>query len=680
MPTLSLEFDPLLPLMGLLLLAVGLGLLSLPTFYHRARGGWLRLITGLCLLVALLDPHIVQEQQDSLSDVTVVIADRSASNRLGERQNETDNAIAAIKAHLTSIGSEMRLVESAPNAGRTDLMAPLAAAMSDVPSDRLSGAILITDGRIDDHANTDAVTAMGRPVHTLLTGNPAAIDRRIEIIRGPEYAIVDKPTTLSFRVRQDNLSSMAPIGLTIRQSGRSPQQRMVRPDEQVDITIIPERRGELLIDVAVEAADGEESLINNRALFSINTVRDRLRVLLVSGEPHPGERVWRDTLKSDPAVDLIHFTILRLPSSQDPTPVSQLSLIPFPTERLFSEQIADFDLVIFDRYSMRGVLDLRYFNNLLDYVKQGGAIFVANGPEFSGPLSLHQTPLATILPAVPTGGVHVSGYVPALTDLGRRHPVTSGLSPRQGEQWGRWFRLINNQAQEGQVLLTGPGDQPLLVLNRAGDGRVAELMSDHVWLWARGIEGGGPYQELLRRTVHWLMKEPDLEESSLSGQARNGMIDIERRSLDAHDNKVILTAPDGTSQNVTLRTGEDGIARARVPAAQPGLYSLQDGDEATVVGVGPVGGHELSHIIPTDHFIKPLANATEGGIYWLRDGMPAIRHPSARATAAGNHWLGLPERHATRTESISQSPLLPAWGWALLLGGLSALMWWRESR
>lgn len=680
MPALSLEFDPLLPLMGLLLLAFGIVLLSALALYRRARGGWLRLLTGLCLLAALMNPHVVRENQTSLSDVTIVMADRSASNRLSQRQSETDAAIAAIRKHLEDMGGEMRLIESDPNAGRTDLMAPLAAAMSDVPPDRLTGAILITDGRIDDHSSANTITATGRPVHALLTGNPDAVDRRIEVLRGPEYGIVDKPTTLSFRVRQDNLSSTAPMRLTIRQSGRPPLQRMVRPDEKVDVTVIPERRGELLVDVEVEAADGEESLVNNRALFSINAVRDRLRVLLVSGEPHPGERVWRDTLKSDPAVDLIHFTILRLPSSQDPTPVSELSLIPFPTERLFSEQIEDFDLVIFDRYSMRGVLDFRYFDNLLAYVEQGGAVFVANGPEFSGPLSLYQTPLAAILPSAPTGGVSVGGYVPTLTELGKRHPVTKGLSPRKGEHWGRWFRLVNNQARAGQVLLTGPASQPLLVLNRAGDGRVAELMSDHVWLWARGVEGGGPYQELLRRTVHWLMKEPDLEEDALIGRAKDGVIEIEQRSLNNSDSEVILTAPDGTSQTITLKAGEDSIARAKVPASQSGLYSLQSDEKDTVVGVGPVGGHELSHIIPTDRFVKPLTDGTGGGVFWLQDGLPAIRHPSARATATGSNWLGLPQRHATRTDSISQSPLFPAWGWALLLGGLIVLMWWRESR
>ena len=229
----------------------------------------------------------------------------------------------------------------------------------------------------------------------------------------------------------------------------------------------------------------------------VNGVRDRLRVLLVSGEPHAGERVWRNLLKSDPSVDLVHFTILRPPEKQDDTPIRELSLIAFPIRELFDTKLDDFDLIIFDRYSRRGVIPDAYLDNVVRYVRNGGALLDAAGPNFGTPMSLARTPLGTILPAEPTGEVYDEGFKPALTDLGRRHPVTEGLpgaGPRDGEaSWGRWFRQVDTRVRHGGVvLMTGDRGDPLLVLDRVGKGRVAQLMSDEMWFWARGFEGGGP--------------------------------------------------------------------------------------------------------------------------------------------------------------------------------------------
>ncbi|GER07352.1 membrane protein [Iodidimonas muriae] len=677
---LSLGFDPIFPPWILIGLAILFAAFSALLLLRRARGSLIRTLFFAALILALSNPHLVQEDRTAMSDITVAMVDRSASNRIGDRESETDKAIDALRANIQAAGGELRVIESDRKADRTELFGPLAAALADVPPDRLSAALLITDGRIDDISRGEALTAAERPIHSLLTGNRTAPDRRIEVIRAPEFGLVDRPVTIELRIEEDNIPESGPVALTIRRFDKAPQQRMVMPGVPFEITLTPERRGEMLVDVSVETAPDETVLVNNRALFSVNAVRDRLRVLLVSGEPHPGERVWRDTLKSDPAVDLIHFTILRLPTSQDPTPVSQLSLIPFPTERLFSEQLEDFDLVIFDRYSLRGVLDVRYFSNLLSYVEGGGAIFVANGPEYAEPLSIFRTPLEQVLPASPTGTISSTGFVPALTELGRRHPVTQGLEQPGAAPWGRWFRMVDNRVIDGQVLLSGPGEQPLLVLKRAGEGRIAELMSDHVWLWARGVEGGGPYQELLRRSVHWLMKEPDLEEKALSARSDGEDIVVERRSLSGEQAMVTVTGPDGSERTLMLSPGANGIAEGRLLATEAGLYRISDGEDETVAGIGPVGGHELSRIMPTDQIVRDVAQKTGGGIFWLEDGLPDIRHPSKQATAAGNGWMGLPQRRASRIEDIAQTALLPAWAWAVILAGLLALTWRKESR
>ena len=142
-------------------------------------------------------------------------------------------------------------------------------------------------------------------------------------------------------------------------------------------------------------------------------MRDRLRVMLVSGEPNQGLRAWRNLLKADPSVDLVHFTILRPPNKQDSTPVRELSLIPFPTNELFDAGLGEFDLIVFDSYHRRGILPMMYLGNVVDYVVGGGAVLDAAGPAFASPLSLSGTPLGAILPGRPTGRVFREEFRPA---------------------------------------------------------------------------------------------------------------------------------------------------------------------------------------------------------------------------------------------------------------------------
>ena len=269
---------------------------------------------------------------------------------------------------------------------------------------------------------------------------------------------------------------------------------------------------------------GEITDQNNRAIAVIEGIRDRLRVLLVSGEPHPGERTWRNLLKSDPSVDLVHFTILRPPEKQDGTPIKELSLIAFPTRELFVEKLDQFDLIIFDRYNRQGVLPQLYLANVADYVEKGGAVLLAAGPDFASPAGLYYTPLGGILSTAPTGNMLEGAFKPQVTGIGERHPVTRGLPgwKKDNPDWGRWFRLVDTEVSGDETVMSGLQDKPLLVLSRKGEGRVATLLSDHGWLWARGFEGGGPQTEMLRRMAHWLMKEPDLEEEALTAAQAAG--------------------------------------------------------------------------------------------------------------------------------------------------------------
>jgi hypothetical protein len=358
-----------------------------------------------------------------------------------------------------------------------------------------------------------------------------------------------------------------------------------------------------------------------------------------------------------------------------------LSLIVFPVHELFAEKLDRFDLVIFDRYQERGILPLDYFENIARYVEDGGALLVSAGPEFADQTSIYRTPLASVLPAQPTGDVATGGFKPVVTSQGLAHPVTRGLTGANTEtrppSWGRWFRIVSTNKVSGETLMSGPGDRPLLVLDHAGKGRVAELLSDQIWLWARGFEGGGPQAELLRKLAHWLMKEPELEEERLSASIDSGAITVERHTMAAGAKPVTLTYPSGKTATLALMKIEPGLWRSTAKADQLGLYRLTDGTLTTVAATGPLNPKEVADMRATDAILKPVADETGGSVHWLADGgLPKIRRVKPGEVAAGDDWIGLRRNGAYRVTAVRQEQLLPPW-FALLLVLATLLVAWR---
>jgi len=517
-----IEFSPLLPRDALIAMGCAGALLAALLLWNRTRGALLRTATLGLLLLALANPSLRQEEREPLSNIAVVALDESASQRFAGR-GEASKAIRQLLAEkLKAIPDlDVRWVTSPLGSGSsregTMLFTDLGKTLADVPPDRLAGVVLITDGQIHDVPANAKDFGLQVPVHTVITGKRGEFDRRLEIIRAPRFGLVDSEQSAEIRVVDHPAKNAGKtVELTIRWENKHEETRRVTPGEIIEIPIPFPHAGLNIVELEVESAPGELTTANNKAVLAAEGVRENLRVLLVSGEPHAGERTWRNLRKSDAAVDLVHFTILRPPEKQDGTPINQLSLIAFPTRELFSEKLDEFDLIIFDRYHRRGVLPLLYLDNVAQYVENGGAVLVAAGQKYASTTSLYRTPLSQVLPAAPTGRLIEQPYRPAITKVGARHPVTRGLNenPSKPPTWGRWFRLIESEGATGDVLMNGPQEKPLLILNRLEKGRVALLLSDHAWLWARGFEGGGPYTALLRRLAHWLMKEPDLEEDA----------------------------------------------------------------------------------------------------------------------------------------------------------------------
>ena len=682
----TIVFDPLLPWPVIAALAVAAALLVGLALWRGLSGWWLRGLTAVALLAALANPAFQQEDRAPLSDIVIAVIDDSASQRIGDRAEQAEAALAALRAEVAALpGTELREVRlpDAAGDGGTELMTALATALAEEPRGRIAGGVLISDGQAHD---VPLAPDMPAPLHLLLTGRDTDWDRRLVIRNAPAFAIIGEPVTLTLRIEDQGAVPEALRGsaeLSISVDGEPPQSLRVPVGEDMDLPVTLPHGGMNVLQFSIAIEEGELTDRNNASIVSINGVRDRLRVLLVSGEPHAGERVWRNLLKSDPAVDLVHFTILRPPEKQDGIPVSELSLIAFPTRELFIEKIEEFDLIVFDRYRLRGILPAHYLENLRDYVSKGGTVLVAAGPEFGGADSLWRSPLAEILPVEATSRVIEGGFRPVLSDLGKRHPVTQGLDAAQPEGgWGRWFRQIEISARgEGQVVMEGADGKPLLVLSREGEGRVAVLASDHAWLWGRGYEGGGPQLELLRRLAHWMMKEPELEEEALTALAEGQSVTVTRRTIAAEPpGPVQITLPDGTEAALELIETVPGRWAADWPAPMLGLYRLAQGDLETVVAVGPSAPKEFEETLASGDKLAEVIEATGGGILRLEDGAPDLRRVGEGRTASGRGWIGITPRGAYVTEDIRIAQILPPWAWLLLSAALALAAWLVEGR
>jgi hypothetical protein len=685
----GISFSPLVPAFVVWAAAAVALVISLLIVLGRTRGAMVRTTALALFVLALANPSITREDREPLTSVAIVVVDKSPSQEFGERQKQTEAARAAVAERLGRMpGVEARFVEAGQADGETDgtrLFTALSAALSDVPHDRVAGAIFITDGRVHDVPGEAAALGFSAPVHGLITGHKNERDRRVVLVTAPRFAIVGQTQTITFRI-EDQGAPAASAQVTVRRDGETIENRNVRVGANVNVTVQIPHAGPNIVEIEASPLADELTGVNNRAVVSIDGVRDKLRVLLVSGEPHAGERTWRNLLKSDASVDLVHFTILRPPEKQDGTPINELSLIAFPTRELFQQKINEFQLIIFDRYARQGVLPIIYFDNIARYVRAGGAVLVAAGPDYASQTSIWRTPLDVILPAEPSGRMTDRAFRAQLTEPGKRHPVTRGLegSDQDPPHWSRWFRLVDARAAKGTAVMHGPDNKPLLLLSREGEGRVALLLSDHIWLWARGYEGGGPHIDLLRRLSHWLMKQPDLEEEALRLLVRGRDLTVQRQSMSDSVDDVTLTTPSGKSRTVTLAPAQPGIWRSTIEANELGLWRATDGTLSALVNVGPANPREFTEVTSTTQVLAPLANATGGDVVRIEAAsgihLPRLVAIRSGETYKGDDWLGLRMRESSVVRGIGVLPVFAGLIGLLLLVGSLAATWMREGR
>jgi hypothetical protein len=684
----GIAFAPLVPSLLLWIALSAAILIAGLLLISRARGAGLRVLAIALILLALANPSFTREEREPLSSVAAVVIDKSPSQNFGDRASETAKAQQALVDSLKKIaGLEVRVVEAGQADGETDgtkLFGALSSALSDVPTDRVAGAFLITDGRVHDIPANSSALGFQAPVHALITGRKDERDRRIAISAAPRFGIVGQTQTITYRLDDQGVSGQR-AKVVVRYDGEVIGERTVLSGQTVNVDVEIKHAGSNIVEIEATPLDKELTLVNNRAVIAIDGVRDKLRVLLVSGEPHSGERTWRNLLKSDASVDLVHFTILRPPEKQDGTPINELSLIAFPTRELFQQKINEFQLIIFDRYARQGVLPIAYFDNIARYVRGGGAVLVSAGPDYASSTSIWRTPLDSVLPAEPVG-VTEKPYYAELTDIGKRHPVTRGLegSGTEPPHWSRFFRTVDTRNATNPPVMTGAEGKPLLLLSRFGEGRVALLLSDHIWLWARGYEGGGPHLDLLRRMSHWLMKQPDLDEEALHLQVRGHDLVVQRQTMGDSVAPVTVTSPTGATRQLELSAGEPGTWTATLPANELGLWQATDGTLKALINVGPTNPKEFSEVTSTTETLMPLTRATGGDARRVVDGssidLPRIVAVRASSVFHGDGWMGVKMRDASVVRGVGVLPIFAGLIGLLLLLGAFAVTWLREGR
>ncbi len=689
----GIAFTPLVPWLVLWVALAAIVVIAALLLLGRSRGAAVRVAALALILLALANPSFTREEREPLSSVAAVIVDKSPSQGFGERTRESEQARETLVNSLKQIkGLEVRVVEAGQADGETDgtkLFGALSSALSDVPTDRVAGAFMITDGRVHDIPANAAALGFTAPVHALVTGRKDERDRRIAISAAPRFGIVGQTQTITYRLDDQGVSGER-AKVVVRRDGEVINERTLLSGQTANIDIDIKHAGPNIIEIEAAPLENELTLVNNRAVVAIDGVRDKLRVLLVSGEPHAGERTWRNLLKSDASVDLIHFTILRPPEKQDGTPINELSLIAFPTRELFTPRdrggkLDDFNLIIFDRYARQGVLPIPYFDNIARYVRAGGAVLVSAGPDYASTTSIWRTPLDSVLPAEPVGVTEKPFYA-HLSDAGKRHPVTRGLEGSASEppHWARFFRTVETRNASSPPVMTGADGKPLLLLSRYGEGRVALLLSDHIWLWARGYEGGGPHLDLLRRMSHWLMKQPDLDEEALRLRTEGKDLAVVRQTMSDSVTPVTVTSPSGKTRELTLSLSEPGLWRSAIPADELGLWQATDGTLKALINVGPINPKEFSEVTSTTELLKPLAQATGGDARRIVDGssidLPRIIPVRASSVFRGDGWMGVKMRDASVVRGVGVLPIFAGLIGLLLLLGAFAATWLREGR
>jgi uncharacterized membrane protein len=744
----SLTWEHTLPLLVVCLLALGFVVLLYLQWRNLRRRvtplacwglGFLRAVAYLLLLGMLLNPALLIQKVLRLLPPLAVVIDTSGSMALPEANGESrlQQALTYLRsdqvAPLQSLSEHYQVklyqfdetarslplerLESLQGGSQaTDIIGSLATVLEENRTTPLAGVLLLSDGA-QNGANTglEFLRQAGVPIVAVGLGNPATYrDVRVASVRVPTLAFLHYPVEISATIQAWGYRGER-LPVVLKHAGRVVATQAVQVnaevfEQQIQFEVTPEELGEYTYSISIAPRLGEALTGNNHKDFPLIVARDKIRVLLVCGSPTWNYRFLRQALKQDPSIDLISFVILRTPTDVVNVPESQLSLIPFPTQRLFTQELKNFDLIVFDNFSFQFYFPWFYLENVRKYVAEGGAFAMIGGNLAFSQGGYAETPIEEILPILlrqDRNDYRATTQRLMLTPEGKMHPITR-LANDPGENQRIWEMLpeldglnVVGQLKPGATVLgissgrfDGRQDVPLLATQRFGEGRTLALMSDYIWKWnfqlAGRMDSNQYYLQFVRQMVRWLIRDPILKQVRITADANefplgseiSGTLQILRddyRPAPDAALRATLRTPAGAELPLQyVPTGNLGEFRYQFSAQEEGFYELNV--QATIGSEIHEANRLLLHVyrpgeenqqaVPNHTLLHAIADHTGGAFFAVQD--PA--RPTV--TSLADFFGGAPTYKVLEEKRFRLRETLPLF--LILLGVLSIEWWWRR--
>ncbi len=651
--------SPILPIPILGLLLIAFIAIQVFAFLKSKKINIFHAFAFLTMLIFALNPQIIDIVKKDRPQKIIIIKDYSASMMASGRFDGINVALQNLKKQIAK-NKNLEIVEGeiAPNNQVTSFSKALEEATNNINEKDISGAILITDGLGIDKSEI----ARPYPIHQILIGSENEKDAFIELIEAPKPNKIGETTKAKIIVKTKNIDDKI-ARLNISMAGYAPYQINVPTNKEYDVEFKIQTSAITPVAIEVLPFNNEVSIANNAIITNIEGIQDRLRVLLVTGEPYEGTRAWRNLFKSDPAIDLVHFTILRSPEKEDYANEEEVSLIPFPTEELFIDKLDEFDLVVFDRFQNLVGLRDEYFQNVTRYVKNGGALLIAFGPKDAEDKGVLSTSLNEIIPINQAPEMIDNEFYPSITEKGLHHPITQNLD----QKWGKWDRIFKTTTNAN--VLMKAGENPLLIINQVENGRIALILSDKSWYWQRGFDGGGPFRELIGRTAHWLMKDPSLADKNIKLSDGINNIKIEYFG-DGSLQKMHILGPNQKFE-ITPNDNEKFQMTRSINSPNYGLYIVAINDANGFIIHGAKGETYNDFLIASPKTIQNIASHNGGGNYFFvgKDGKGSIGEITNidNLLFAKNNQIYLNKNKSAQNIETARRPLIPQFIYAVLM-------------
>ena len=684
-------FAPILQIEYIFIFTIFFILSIIICFYYKIKYLYLRVLIFLTFLIFILNPQINKKHAEFHKDIVIVVTDMTQSIIETRKDKEVETIHKDLSSQLYKLGNieqiniklnNNKIIEYNEKEKETSLFKEVNNVINNLNIERLSGIIVITDGQILDLHNYNKLLSK-TPIHYILVGNKKEKDRILKTTNVPKYAILGKKYELSVEII-DNIEKKD-LKTEFFLNEKLVDTKYLSPNNNFKIPLPKLSIGKNILEIRTEEANKEISKLNNYQIHEIDGIQNKLKVMLISGEPNMGLRNLRNILNSDPNIELLHFTILRPPTKRDLTPVKELSLIPFPTQELFAADISKFNLIIFDQYGLQGILPPKYLENISNFVFSGGALLDIVGKKHLTRDSLINSPIKQILPTKPLESISNESFRPKLTGVGKRHPITNKLKNNYREKpWGKWTNYTRSQLTSGKVLLHHEND-PLLAVDNVGKGRVVQILSSDSWIWQKSQDNKGPLIELTRNIIQWLLKNPKLEENFVNFYKDNNLIKIKLNSVSSGDINTKIVTPNKKSINLKLKDTGNGIFEGEFKSLERGKFQMIWKDKIKYFILDDINNKEVEEIISTDNKIKSYIEENiiftkNFNVVWNDGDTPKIIRIYNNKILSGKNWIGVLEKNAPKISEISKQKLFNWYTIFMFLVFLIFFCWYKEGR